>query len=240
VRKALVCILPTVVALGVLARLMSDPLDLGYGYLLKVLAVFVAGAAVVLAGLPRHHPFDSFGVANAVTTARAAVVALLAGLIGERTNGAAAALAVAAAVLVTVLDGVDGWLARRTRMASPFGARFDMETDAVMILVLAVLAWQFGKVGAWVVASGVFRYAFVAAGLVWPSLRMPLPPSTRRKAVAIAQVVALIAALCPFVPAAAAAALAAAGLCALSLSFLQDVRWLLRPTAYSRGGVVSP
>ena len=175
VRKALVCILPTVVALGVLARLMSDPLDLGYGYLLKVLAVFVAGAAVVLAGLPRHHPFDSFGVANAVTTARAAVVALLAGLIGERTNGAAAALAVAAAVLVTVLDGVDGWLARRTRMASPFGARFDMETDAVMILVLAVLAWQFGKVGAWVVASGVFRYAFVAAGLVWPSLRMPLP-----------------------------------------------------------------
>ena len=39
-------------------------------------------------------------------------------------------------------------------MASAFGARFDMETDALLLLVLAALAWQFDKAGAWVLASG--------------------------------------------------------------------------------------
>ena len=43
---------------------------------------------------------------------------------------------------MTALDGVDGWLARRSGIASAFGARFDMEIDALLILVLAVLAWR--------------------------------------------------------------------------------------------------
>ena len=86
-------------------------------------------------------------------------------------------LAVALAASVAVLDGVDGWLARRTRMASAFGARFDMETDAALILVLAVLAWQFGRAGAWVLACGLLRYAFVGAGVLWPWLRSPCRPA---------------------------------------------------------------
>ena len=65
---------------------------------------------------------------------------------------------------MTLLDGVDGWLARRHRIASAFGARFDMEIDALLILALSVLAWRHEKAGAWVVASGLLRYAFVAAG----------------------------------------------------------------------------
>jgi multidrug efflux pump subunit AcrA (membrane-fusion protein) len=39
-----------------------------------------------------------------------------------------------------MLDGVDGWLARRHEIASRFGARFDMEVDALLILALSVLA----------------------------------------------------------------------------------------------------
>ena len=40
------------------------------------------------------------------------------------------------------LDGVDGHLARRFDQVSDFGARFDMEVDAALILVLCIgLSW---------------------------------------------------------------------------------------------------
>ncbi|HTY93356.1 MAG TPA: CDP-alcohol phosphatidyltransferase family protein [Steroidobacteraceae bacterium] len=222
-RSALISILPAALATGAAAQLLGQRLDLDAAYLPKAAAVFIAGAALVLIGLPRHHPFASFGAANQVTTARGALIALLAALIAERADTGAPRVALAIGTTIVVLDGVDGWLARRDHMTSAFGARFDMEADAALILVLAVLAWQFGKAGAWVLASGLLRYAFVAAGLGVPYLRNPLPPSRRRKLVAVLQVVALLLTIAPFVPATTGAYVAAAGLCALTLSFVADV-----------------
>ncbi len=237
-RSALISILPAGLMCGVAGALLAYRFGLDGTYLVKSLALFVAGAVLVLIGLPKHHPFVCFGAANQVTVARGALVALLAGLIGEQTAGLPALVAVAA-VIVAVLDGVDGWLARRRQIASDFGARFDMETDALFILVLAVLAWQFERAGAWVLLSGLLRYLFVAAGMVLPWLHRPLPASARRKSIAVVQVVALILTVAPFVPARAAAVIAAVGLCALALSFLVDVVWLLQNAARS-GATVSP
>jgi phosphatidylglycerophosphate synthase len=236
-RNSLACILPAGLTVGVLAQLCVIHLTLEPDYLLKTVAVFAAGAALVLIGLPRHHPFAAFGAANQVTVARGVLVALLAGLIGERSDTGAPQLAVVSATIVAVLDGVDGWLARRSRMASAFGARFDMETDAALILVLAVLAWLFGKAGLWVLACGVLRYAFVGAAVLLPWLRAPLPPSERRRAIAVVQMVALIIALAPEVPVALSAPVAAIGLCALSLSFLLDIVWLLQNGSQERASV---
>jgi phosphatidylglycerophosphate synthase len=233
-RNSLACILPAGLAVGVIAQLCAIDLGLDTAYLAKAVAVFAAGAAVVLIGLPRHHPFASFGAANQVTLARGVLVALLAGLIGERSDTGAADLAVALATTVAVLDGVDGWLARRTRMASTFGARFDMEMDAALIMVLAVLAWFFGKAGVWVLACGLLRYAFVGASVLLPWLRNPLPPSERRRAIAVVQMVALIVALAPVAPVALSAPVAAIGLAALSLSFLLDIVWLFQNASQAR------
>jgi phosphatidylglycerophosphate synthase len=188
--------------------------------------------SVVMLLAVRHretrHPFARFGAANYVTTVRAALVSLAAGVIGEGTAPAMANAAVAASLAATMLDGVDGWLARRTRMASAFGARFDLETDALLIQVLAILAWQFGKAGVWVLASGLMRYVFVAAGWLWPWMRRPLPGSLRGKAVCIIQTAALILAIVPGVALPASAWLAAGGLTALCGSFFVDTRWLLQ------------
>jgi phosphatidylglycerophosphate synthase len=233
-RSALIYILTAALLVGAIAEAAANLLDLSGAYVPKVMIAVIAGAALVLIGLPKHHPFASFGSANQVTAARGALAALLIGLIGERVDTGAPALATAVAAAVAVLDGVDGWLARRSHMASGFGARFDMETDALLIMVLAVLAWQFGKAGVWVLSSGLLRYAFVVAGIAVPWLRCPLPPSHRRKAVAVVQVIALIVVIAPFVPAAAAAPVAALGLCALTLSFLKDVKWLFQNSAQSR------
>ncbi|PYR47231.1 MAG: hypothetical protein DMF89_19515 [Acidobacteria bacterium] len=105
--------------------------------------------------------------------------------------------AVAIALVVVLLDGVDGWVARRTRTASAFGERFDLETDAALILVLAILAWQYGKAGPWVLLSGLLRYLFVAAGWLWPWMGAPLASSLRGKTVCVVQIVALIVAIAP-------------------------------------------
>ena len=64
---------------------------------------------------------------------------------------------------------------------------------------------------------------FVAAGRLAPALRAPLPPSRRRQAICVAQVVCLIAALAPPVPAWAGGLLAELGLGLLLYSFGIDV-----------------
>lgn len=162
---------------------------------------------------------------------RALLVALIAAGIGEPALPAFAHAAAGAAAVATMLDGVDGWLARRTQMASPFGARFDMETDALLIQVLAILAWQYDKAGAWVLACGLLRYVFVAAGRLWRWIRQPLFPSVRRKAICIVQIIGLTLTILPEVPRPFSAQSAAVSLAALAYSFLVDTWWLWRTRA---------
>jgi phosphatidylglycerophosphate synthase len=194
----------------------------------KAIAAFALGVLLVLPWLADHAPHGRFGAANTVTLARAAMAALLIGLVGEGDSALLAIAALAIAIPALALDGVDGWLARRSRMESAFGARFDMETDAVLMLVLCALAWQLGKAGPWILAAGLMRYAFIAAAGALPWLRRPLPPSQRRKTVCVVQIIALLVMIAPFVPAAASAVLGAASLGVLAWSFAVDTRWLAR------------
>ncbi len=207
------------------ARVM---LALDAWYPLYAAACFaVIGATAVSRIDASNHPFDTVGAANQVTMARAVFVALLAALVGQRGDPMIAGAAAAAAATVTLMDGVDGWLARRSRVSSVFGARFDMEVDALLILVLSVLAWRYEKAGAWVLMSGLFRYLFVIAGWLWRWMERPLEPSRRRQTVCVVQVVALIAAVEPFVPPPSSGIVAAAALIALAGSFAVDTRWLV-------------
>lgn len=215
-------------ALLVAAPLAGRALGLGPFYAAKVLAGFAAAALLAFAHLPAHRPLTQFGAANVVTLARVAAAALLAGLAGEGGAPEIAAFACAVGAVAVLLDAVDGRLARATGMASPFGARFDLETDAALVMVLAVLAWQLDRAGAWVLASGLARYAFVAAGRAWPWLRRPLEPSLRRKAAAAVQMGALVIALAPGLPRPAAASVAAAALALLCASFAVDIGRLRR------------
>ena len=161
-----------------------------------------------------------------VTSVRLALVALLAGALGETYSAALAWTITALAIIISVLDGLDGWLARRSEMMSAFGARFDMETDALLIMALSALAWRWERAGVWVLACGLMRYVFVAAAWVWPWLERPLPPSLRRKAVCVVQIVGLAIIVAPIVMPPLSAWLAAATLAMLTWSFAVDVRWL--------------
>jgi len=212
-------------ALAVVAFAAADSGGLGRAFVPKALGGFALGVALVLAALPAHLPRRRFGPANQVTLARLALVALLAALLGEDAAPLAWPI-VGVATLAAVLDAIDGPLARRSGLASPLGARFDMETDALLILALALLAWQIGKAGGWIVAAGLLRYLFVAAGRAWRWLERPLPASMRRKAVCVVQILTLVVCLAPIVPPPESAAIAGAGLALLVYSFAVDVAWL--------------
>src|SRR5262245_9277906 len=137
---------------------------------------------------------------NHVTAIRAAIVFFLASLVFAPPQPSIAWIAVVASTVAAVLDGVDGWLARRTGTMSEFGARFDMEVDALLILVLALIAWWWDKAGGWVLMSGLLRYLFVAAGWILPWMRRPLSPTQRARVVCVVQIVTLIVAIAPILP----------------------------------------
>ena len=213
------------------AWLFAQALDLGAAYLAAVGAALAAGTLLLLAlrdACRASHPHPTFGAANRVTLGRAVGVVLLTGLAFESPTELRAWAAVALAGAAALLDAVDGRLARRAGLASRFGARFDMETDALMILALAMLAWSWDRAGAWVLLAGLLRYAFVLAGAAWPWLAGDLPPSRRRQAICVVQVAGLIVALVPWLSAPQAVAVAALSLGALCYSFAVDVRVLAR------------
>ena len=205
-------------------------------YPLKAGALFAIVGVFTLVLLHDNHPFARYGPANQITTLRAVLVALVAGLIGEPRLPVVGVWAVGLSVIVAMLDGIDGWLARRSRMASDFGARFDMEVDAALIMALAILAWRHDKAGAWVVLSGLLRYLFVAAGWWWQWLQRPLPPVRRRQAICVVQILVLIVVMMPAVTPPISTVLSVVALGALCYSFLIDILWLWRQHRIDRTG----
>ncbi|CCH31407.1 CDP-alcohol phosphatidyltransferase family protein [Actinosynnema sp. NPDC047251] len=176
-------------------------------------------AAMVRAGV------RSPGPADRVTLARGVLVGAVAALVADRMGeDVPVGLLVVFAAVALSLDFVDGRVARRTGTASPMGARFDMEVDAFLILVLSVHVAL--SSGLWVLAIGLMRYVFVAVSWVAPWLRGELPPSFARKAVAAVQGVLLVVAASGAVP--FATVLVELALAALGWSFGRDVAGLWR------------
>ena len=105
-----------------------------------------------------------FGPANAVTAARSTLVGLITALVATSfTAPISVPLLIGLTVPALALDAVDGWIARRTHTISELGARFDMEVDAFLILVLSAYVAQ--DLGWWVLTIGLLRYAFVVGGM---------------------------------------------------------------------------
>ncbi len=219
-------------AAGLGSALASAPIAGLWGWPAALgLTLYGIVAAQVLVGAQRQR-LRRFGAANAVTLLRAATVAFLAAIaaLAEAPSPTLRAIVVALGLAGLLLDGVDGWLARRSFLASRFGARFDMEVDALSVLVFTLLLLRAGQAGAWVLAIGLARYIFVGVGWLWPPLRRELSQSLRRKTICVVVVGVLLVALAPFVDAATAGAICAAALVLLMYSFTVDCIWLLIPS----------
>jgi phosphatidylglycerophosphate synthase len=191
-------------------------------------SVFAFGVMAILVarGLATHYPHGELGLCNIVTLIRAALVSFLFGAVLASDVSHWVVLGVAAVALA--LDGVDGWLARRSGLSSDFGARFDMETDAALAAVLALWLLVSGTTGLEVLLLGFTRYVFVIAAQAVPALRAELPDSFRRKAVCVVQIGTLLVLVSQMAPAAAVVPITLLGAALLTWSFAIDVVWLLR------------
>jgi phosphatidylglycerophosphate synthase len=183
----------------------------------------------------RRSGVRSWGPADTVTLVRLALTGGVTAMVADAlTGGTVRPALVVLAAFAAVLDAVDGQVARRTGTTSRFGARFDMEADSALVLVLSVLAASL--LGWWVAAIGLFRYAYVVASWAWPWMRAALPPRMVRKVIAALQAAVLVVVSADLLPLPLAQLCAALALGVLTWSFGTDIRWLWNRRRLVGGG----
>jgi phosphatidylglycerophosphate synthase len=210
----------------------------GFGWTLVIVSMvcWLSVAVLVLIGL-RGYPHRYFGAANSLTTLRAAAACLIAGfipnasLLDSPSMRAWLWFLTITVFISLLLDGIDGHVARTGGHSSAFGARYDMEIDSLLALIVAILLWRTQQAGIWILGLGLMRYAFLMVSTLVPALRAELYPSRRRKLICVIQVSALCAMLAPSVEPPLATAIGLAALCLLAWSFARDCRWLLANAA---------
>ncbi len=121
------------------------------------------------------------GYANWVTIFRLSVLLSL-GIFYNNYDGVTIAYIAAFAL---ILDGVDGFLARKLKTASNFGATLDGESDAFFVLLFSVIVYALDYVDAWIMWVGMLRYIYVlVCYLVWQDV-LDEPVSYLRKTIAV-------------------------------------------------------
>jgi phosphatidylglycerophosphate synthase len=214
------------IAQVLLLAVLAGTVGLGAAGWTVGIACAVTMATALARGLARD-PGERLGPASSVTLARATLAVGVAALAADSfTRDTQVALLVTLAAVAVALDALDGWVARRTGMATPVGARFDGEVDAFLILALSVYVAP--TCGAWVLAIGAARYLFLAGEWLLLWMRAPLPPRRWRKVVAATQGVVLTVAAAGVLPVALTQALLAAALALLTASMGQCTWWLWR------------
>jgi phosphatidylglycerophosphate synthase len=97
---------------------------------------------------------------------------------------------------VILLDGIDGFVARKLKQTSKAGEYLDMEIDALFVFLLCYMHFIHGKLPVWVLIPGGMRYLF---GIIFWVIKQPpvLKPGKRfRSTVAVLFFISL---LLPFV-----------------------------------------
>jgi phosphatidylglycerophosphate synthase len=219
-REVVLGTIATPIVLGVVA--LTAGLDVA-GWVVGLAAGWAA-TAFLAAGRLRSDP-PGITPADWVTLTRALLVAGVAGLVAASVDRPVPVpeLVVLASVALA-LDAVDGRVARRTGTVSPFGARFDGEVDAFLILLLSIVVAR--DLGGWVLAIGGARYALLVAGWAVRWLAAPLPFRYWRKVVAAVAGVVLAVAAAGVLPRPVAAIAVGIALVLLAESFGRDVVWL--------------
>jgi CDP-diacylglycerol---glycerol-3-phosphate 3-phosphatidyltransferase len=125
------------------------------------------------------------GPGNLLTVVRGSLIALLVGfLFIDQLPGPWAWLPVVLYFLCDLTDFLDGYLARVSGMVTRLGETLDMNNDALGVLVVTLLAFQYGTVPWWYLPFGFARYIFLLGLFIHQRKGLPLhsmkPSSTRR------------------------------------------------------------
>lgn len=190
-----------------------------------LLAVVVGISFLILIAQWRQRwtPNGTFGVANLVSSLRLGMTLWLVFTSAYQSGVLLASVAVA----TLLLDAVDGWLARRRGASGPFGACYDVEIDALLVMALSLALYARGVTGPWVLAAGMWRYLFVLVPLVLPTPRRESRRSKLGRISYVTMVFCFVTAL--VVPQSLGNLLASLGTAVISLSFIRSLCELYLP-----------
>ncbi|WKN44600.1 CDP-alcohol phosphatidyltransferase family protein [Tunicatimonas pelagia] len=158
------------------------------------------------------------GVANVLTGMRWLGIAVLVGFCQQLHPYVVLVLG----ILVLVLDGLDGYYARKYQTASEFGDVFDKEADAFFVLAFGVIIVALNLASSWVLLPGLLRYGYVIILAYVDKPPAPVGYSFRRRLVGMWMMGTLLA---PFVfPAWAYVPCLVAAIVMILYSFAVDLR----------------
>jgi CDP-diacylglycerol---glycerol-3-phosphate 3-phosphatidyltransferase len=124
--------------------------------------------------LPHNHRHDetqvlpSFGLGTVLTVIRGVLLAMLAGLIvlPRPISGWLAWLPAGLYLSAAVADYLDGLAARLSNHATLLGQEYDMDLDALGILIAPLLGVLYGQLPVWYLLVSAARYLFIV-GIWW-------------------------------------------------------------------------
>ncbi|MGC4796187.1 CDP-alcohol phosphatidyltransferase family protein [Micromonospora saelicesensis] len=208
----------------VLLAVLAETVGLGTAGWVAGLAYGVVLCALLSRGMSRSGA-GALTPADRVTLSRAILVGGVTALAADSFGQSAPiTLMVVLTSVALALDAVDGYTARRTGTTSELGARFDMEIDSFLVLVLCLHVAP--AVGGWVLVIGAMRYLFGAATWVLEWMRGSAPPRYWSKVVAAIQGVVLTVAMADVLPAPLTTVVLVVSVALLVESFGRDVAWL--------------
>jgi len=213
--------------IGAIVAIASASLLVGFqsSALLAVLAFYISGSLLIIQLFRRGFPHSQLGLGNLITVGRFVLVSALFSVVFGLVNPW---LVIFLAVLALVLDGFDGFFARRAVKVSEFGARLDMEVDSALAAVLALSLWSSGLVGIEILLLAIPRYLFAFAANFFPWMTSPLPYSLARRVISVIQIASLIGLHAPFLPQVLITPVALIVIGLLIWSFGKDITWLWR------------
>lgn len=185
----------------------------------------------------------SLGMANQITSARAVMTAALAGfLFSPLPPDWLAWLPGMLYLLSSILDFLDGYIARVSHRATRLGELLDLKWDGAGVLIGAILAIQYGQVPVGYLLVGIARYLFMFGGWLRRIQGLPvyeLDPNMLRRALAGTQMGFIAVVLLPVFKPPATQVAAVLFMLPFIIGFLRDWLWvsgqLGRPTEKKAG-----
>ncbi|MEL6988306.1 MAG: CDP-alcohol phosphatidyltransferase family protein [Bacteroidota bacterium] len=130
-----------------------------------------------------------FGLPNTITALRLLLCVALIFLFKEDIY-----MLLGIAIPIAVLDGLDGYFARKLNQQTIMGAQLDKEVDAYYILILAILVLENSIAGFWVLGFGLIRYIYVIVGYRFRKKSVPEMKFGLGRIIAVATMIILMAA----------------------------------------------
>ena len=178
---------------------------------------------------------EEFSLASTVTYMRLSVsIVLLTAAINSSTNSTifdifyTERLFIILAIISLLLDGLDGFIARKYNQVTKYGEVIDQEADNFLIFVMSISLYLNKEIGLYVFLIPAFRYIFIFFMTRYSWLNNTLPDSQLRKVVCVSIILIMIISQDSYFTNDVVIFLVLLSLFIITFSFSRDIIWLYR------------